>query len=832
MWTITAWIGLAGSVGIFASMVPVRAGHPGQVVWLDVVAYAVAYLSAAGLLLSQRTADRYARHAWRCLGLAMILNTVGNVYFSLVLEHADNPPYPSLADAFYLAWYPLAGLAVILLLVAHVRRFRLGMVLDGLVSGLGATAVVIAAVLGPAMSFSDESGIPHAQVATNLAYPLADLFLILLLVAGGAMLAGRLTRALVVIGLGLGLTAAADTVFLVRDAVGSYVEGSWVDLLWLLGVLALAAGPAVQSADLARLPLEPQSAGDGGETSVPATGDRIQRGGDVGSRLRVSRGLLALPITFTGAALALIVLQQAGRVPWPAALAADGCLLASFLRAGFTYREMRLEEGRKYERAHRQARTDDLTGLPNRRALSERCQELITACRAEWTEVSLLLLDLDRFKEINDSLGHTGGDELLVAVAHRVRDRLAPDSELVRLGGDEFAILTPGSTARARQVADHVSRALDAPFDVAGMALHVDASIGISTAPAPAATPADLLRQADVAMYRAKHRRSRIAVFDADTASHVRERLMATEELRAVLHDDADGRYGHLLVHLQPQVRLTARDSCAGHDALLGDVVGAEALVRWQHPSRGLLSPAEFLPLVQATGAADRLTEIVLEQALMACATWWHQGIHVPVAVNHTADDVLGPGLIHRIDIALQRHRLPATALVVELTEETLMADPAEARAVLTGIRALGARVSIDDYGSGYSSLAYLRNLPADELKLDRTFVTDLARTPTSSSAAAIVRTTADLAHSLGLRLVAEGVEDAECLARLPELGCDVVQGYHLATPMPLTQFVTWMQTNADSLPGPHRAAGATAVPSSVPGPRPTTEHDAYVRER
>jgi diguanylate cyclase (GGDEF)-like protein len=828
VWTVLAWVLLVAAVGIFAVAVPVRAGHPGQVFWLDVVDYSVAYLSAAGLLLGQRVADRRARWGWRFLGLAMISTSVGNLYFSVVVAHLADPPYPSIADAFYLAWYPFASLAVVSLLFSQVRRFYAGMAFDGLVAGLGATALMIAAVLGRTMSFSDDTGASRAELAVNLAYPLADLFVIMLLVAGGAMLGGRLTRALVLVGVGLGLTAVADTAYLVQDAVGSYVEGGVVDLLWLLGVLALAAGPAGRSgrAGITHPDIVGAVAGDG-----DGDGDGDGEAAGHGSRLRVSKGLLVVPIAFTVVAMAVIALNQVGMVPWQAVPTADGCVLAALLRSGFTFHEIRLEEGRKYARAHRQARTDDLTGLPNRRALGERCQSLLDALPGGRAEISLLLLDLDRFKEINDSLGHTGGDQLLIAVSERIRVALASDDELARLGGDEFAILTRGSARHAVQVADRVSQALAEPFEVAGLRLHVDASVGVSTAPSPAGTRAELLRQADVAMYRAKRRRSRVEVFAADAPAQGRDRLLAIEDQRAVLFGEDGEQHGHLLVHVQPQLRLSSGvvrpGGAAGgavHGAVgdavdggpfevVGEVVGAEALVRWQHPTRGLLFPASFLPLASTAGLSGRLAEVVLDQALAACSLWWHQGARVPVSVNHTADDVLDPGLIDRIEAALERHGLPAQALVVELTEDTLMADPAGARVVLGAIRALGAEVSIDDYGSGFSSLAYLRTLPADELKLDRTFIADLASSPVRSGpAAAIVRTTADLAHSLGLRLVAEGIEDASCLALLADLGCDVGQGYYLATPMPVGTLLSWMRDRRDAL-----CTGATQVGADGP---------------
>jgi EAL domain-containing protein (putative c-di-GMP-specific phosphodiesterase class I) len=302
----------------------------------------------------------------------------------------------------------------------------------------------------------------------------------------------------------------------------------------------------------------------------------------------------------------------------------------------------------------------------------------------------------------------------------------------------------------------------------------VGVSIGVSTAPVPAATVQELLRCADIAMYEAKSGREGVHVYVPDPEGGTGDRLRTMEELRTALEND------ELEVHLQPQVEL--------HD---GDLVGAEALVRWRHPTRGLLSPAELLPAAEQAGLLRPLTDQVLELALAAAAQWWTKRA-VPVSVNLSAANVTDLDLPGKVALALARHGLPARALTLELVEDTLMADPERGRTVLGELRRLGIRTSIDDYGTGYSSLAYLRHLPADELKLDRSLTADVGGDP---RAAAIVRHTVALAHELGLSLVAEGVEDAATAAVLADLGCDVAQGYAIARPMPVEEFLTWLAT-------------------------------------
>jgi diguanylate cyclase (GGDEF)-like protein len=393
---------------------------------------------------------------------------------------------------------------------------------------------------------------------------------------------------------------------------------------------------------------------------------------------------------------------------------------------------------------------------------------------------ALLLLDLDGFKEVNDSLGHTAGDHLLRQIGPRLQPALHPGELLARLGGDEFAVLLPDAGVdKAQERAERLRKLILQPFPVEDIRLHVGVSIGVATAPVPATTVQEMLRCADVAMYAAKSAGEGVHVYVPDPHGGSGDRLRTMEELRIALSSD------QLVIHLQPQVSLADER-----------VLGVEALVRWNHPVRGLLSPADLLPAAEQAGLLRPLTDTVLELALTATARWWRRD-RVPVSVNLSAANVNDLDLPSKVAAALRRHGLPPEALTLELVEDTLMADPERGREVLAELRRLGVRTSIDDYGTGYSSLAYLRHLPADELKLDRSLTFDVCTDP---RAAAIVEHTVALAHALGLRLVAEGIEDAETGAALARLGCDVAQGFAIARPMPVDDFLTWLSVPHPSL--------------------------------
>jgi diguanylate cyclase (GGDEF)-like protein len=444
-----------------------------------------------------------------------------------------------------------------------------------------------------------------------------------------------------------------------------------------------------------------------------------------------------------------------------AVLAAFGHTVSAAIENARLYADLR----RQAQRSAHAAAHDELTGLPNRGCLRQRAQEVFGA--GDHASAALLLVDLDHFKEINDTLGHTAGDRLLREVAHRLR-RAVRDCDLVaRLGGDEFAVLLPDvvDPRAAESVAADLLRVLSDPVESEGLRLAVEGSIGIAMHPQDAATFEELLQRADVALYQAKTSRGSWRRYDPAHDDSSVHRLALVAELRGALARD------ELVLHFQPQIDLTT-----------GEVVAAEALARWQHPRRGLLHPADFVPAAEHSGLVRAFTVAVLSKAVAECAEWRREGRDVRVAVNLSARSLLDHELPHDVAAALRRYQLPADRLVVEITETVVMSELEVVEEVLAALRALGVRLSVDDFGTGYSSLAFLRRVAVNEVKIDKSFVLGMAR---SRDDAAIVRATIQLAASLGLVVVAEGVESEPLRRSLAELGCDVAQGYHLGRPEP-----------------------------------------------
>jgi diguanylate cyclase (GGDEF)-like protein len=445
-------------------------------------------------------------------------------------------------------------------------------------------------------------------------------------------------------------------------------------------------------------------------------------------------------------------------------------------------------------RAEEQLR-DPLTGLPNRQWLLERTWTALDDAERIGARSALMLIDLDRFRSVNDTLGHLAGDRLLLQIADRLRAALPRGAEAARLGGDEFAVLLPvaDSTTSASRVARNLVAALGSPLDLDGLTLVLEASAGLAVFPDHALDAEGLLRRADVAMYQAKRDRTGVEVYESKRDSNTPDRLGLLGDLRRAL--DAH----EVELHYQPKVRFD------------GQVAGLEALVRWVHPERGKVPPDEFIAIAESSGLMPHLTEYVLETALGQVARWRAQGLHVPVAVNVSPRDVHTPGFAGAVAARLARHGVPAGALQLEITEHVLLEDPQRAADTLAGLTGHGVKMSLDDFGTGYSSLVHLRRLPVSELKIDRSFV---ARLAIDDEDAAIVRCTVDLAHSLGLLVVAEGVEDDETWERLRDLGCDAVQGWLVAAAMPPEEATAWLRARGSR--GWQRPAAA--LPAAVEG--------------
>ncbi|WP_329015386.1 putative bifunctional diguanylate cyclase/phosphodiesterase [Streptomyces sp. NBC_01601] len=425
-------------------------------------------------------------------------------------------------------------------------------------------------------------------------------------------------------------------------------------------------------------------------------------------------------------------------------------------------------------RAEEQLR-DPLTGLPNRQWLLERIWTALDDAERIGARSALMLIDLDRFRSVNDTLGHLAGDRLLLQIADRLQKALPRGAEAARLGGDEFAVLLPvaDSTTSATRIARGLVTALGSPLDLDGLTLVLEASAGVAVFPDHALDAEGMLRRADVAMYQAKRDRTGVEAYESKRDSNTPDRLALLGDLRRAL--DAH----EVQLHYQPKVRFD------------GQVAGLEALVRWVHPERGKVPPDEFIAIAESSGLMPHLTEYVLETALAQVARWREQGLRVPVAVNVSPRDVHTPGFAGSVAARLARHGVPAGALQLEITEHVLLEDPQRAADTLAALAGHGVKMSLDDFGTGYSSLVHLRRLPVSELKIDRSFV---ARLAVDAEDAAIVRCTVDLAHSLGLVVVAEGVEDDETWEHLRDLHCDAVQGWLVAAAMPPEETTAWLK--------------------------------------
>jgi diguanylate cyclase (GGDEF)-like protein len=421
-----------------------------------------------------------------------------------------------------------------------------------------------------------------------------------------------------------------------------------------------------------------------------------------------------------------------------------------------------------------QALHDALTGLPNRIVFHDRLGQALRHAEREREPLAVMIVDLDRFKEINDTLGHANGDELLRLVGPRLQAVLRARDTIARLSGDEFAVLLPGTGAvGSLKVAQALHEALETPFALERVSVASDASVGIALYPEHGADAETLLQRADVAMYMAKEERSGHAFYAPERDPYDPNRLALVSELRRAISDD------ELVLHYQPKI-----------DLRTDEVSGVEALVRWNHPIRGLLPPMEFVPLAEHTGLMRPLTLWVLERALSQCRAWREEGIELRVAVNLAVLSLLDVQLGEDVARLLAKHEVPAHLLELEITESSVMTDPKRAIAKLEELSAMGVRLAIDDFGTGYSSLSYLRRLPVDQLKIDRSFVMKMEA---SSDDAVIVRSTIDLCRNLGLAVVAEGVETEHTFAQLRELGCDEAQGFLISRPVPADALTAWL---------------------------------------
>jgi diguanylate cyclase len=665
---------------------------------------------------------------------------VGDTFYLVTSIGGGEVPFPSPADVGYLLVYPLLMAA----LAVTVRRRARGMAtwvwLDCVVGSLGAGAV-LAVVLQPVLESATADGLSALATAVALAPPVFDLVLVAAVVGIVAVREVEMGSRWSLLGTGLLVFAATDVLYGLQVTAGTYVLGTVLDAGWALGLALMS-------------------------TWVDGTTRVVGVKADAPRRNQRAAGLTASSLA-TLAGLSVLVLSSRMTVPPLAMGLAIGAMLAAGVRAQLASRLLeRMAEQRRLAAA-----TDELTGLPNRRALYAEAPTRLA--ESGQSHQALLMLDLDGFKEVNDNLGHGAGDNLLIQVGARLRKNLRVGDLLVRLGGDEFAVLLDSGRDDAQDTAARLCAAVGEPLVVDETSLRVGVSIGIALFPDDGPDLSVLLRKADIAMYKAKTSRGGHHVYchadDADGATT----LQAVQELRTALSSD------QLVLHYQPKV-----------DLVTGRVHSVEALVRWNHPTRGLLCPDAFLSLVEASGLMPSLTRTVLAQALDQAAAWQRAGNPLKVAVNLSASSLSDPDLPGEITTMLAARGVQPSNLQLEITEQFLMRDRALAHAILKKLRESGVTISVDDFGTGYNSLSYLRELPIDELKIDRSFVIPMTH---DARTAALVSSTIKLAHSLGLSIVAEGVETAGAYSELTRMGCDHAQGYFMSRPIPAAELTEWL---------------------------------------
>jgi diguanylate cyclase len=434
---------------------------------------------------------------------------------------------------------------------------------------------------------------------------------------------------------------------------------------------------------------------------------------------------------------------------------------------------------RQSEINEHQALHDSLTGLPNRTLFRDRIEQAIAIAQRESGQVAVAMMDLDRFKDVNDSLGHHAGDALLVEIGRRLRGILRSSDTVARLGGDEFGVLIskPGSEHDVVVVIAKIRAALEQPVTIEGLSLPAEASIGIAMYPHHGEDGDTLIRHADVAMYGAKEEKGGYAFYERSRNASDPARVTLVSELRRAIEER------ELVLYYQPKAELAN-----------GSIQSVEALLRWNHPTRGLVGPDEFIPLAQQTGLIKPLTLYVLDEALSQCRAWHRTGMTIGVAVNLSVRNLLDADFPDQVRDLLEKWRVEPSLLELEITESTMLSDPVRTKRVLDKLSAMGIALSIDDFGTGYSSLAYLSQLPVNEIKIDRSFVMNMAD---SDNDAVIVRSTIDLARNLGLHVVAEGVETEQAWDQLSKLGCTLAQGYYLSRPVPAAELTDWLMRRA-----------------------------------
>lgn len=838
-------VGLATAMVAYLAFIVLYHGPDAPSFWKRVY-NCIEFGGAAACLLRARLI-REERLAWIALGLGMASFALGDVYWTAKLQNADHIPVPSLADVGYLGFYPAAYAALVLLIRERGDRLTPGLWLEGFIGSFAVAALGAALLQRPIQA---ATGGTATEVATSLAYPLADTLLLSLVVGVLALNRRRNSGTWIALAAGLAVFATADAIYGYQTAADTYRAGTLVDAGWPAAFTLLAFAPWIRSARVATSRLEgwqsivlPGAFGLAGlgiliyaslhevyaiavllaAISLAAViarmglmvSQRLRTIDELGaSELRYRHLVSGLPDTVIalfdpnlkltlaeGAGLnhdyapgvgleAMVPRHQLSDVEGHYRAALEGTRGAFELGTTPSGRTWYVEiapyrpEGDRIEgvfsvarditarkdaeeQLEHQALHDALTGLANRTLFRDRLEQALARLERNPSPLALLFVDLDRFKVVNDSLGHAAGDELLVQAAERLRHTLRPIDTVARFGGDEFVILCEGASGRAEaeEIARRVGTELALPFHVADQDMVLTASIGIVLTDDPRADAGALLRDADTAMYRAKDRgRANSQFFESSMRMRAVQRLELESALRRAIETD------ELRVLYQPQVRL--------HD---GVTVSCEALVRWAHPERGLIDPADFVPIAEESGLIVPLGEWVLRRVCEDKVRW---ASPMDVSFNVSPRQLADPGFVDYVADVISETGVDPESLCLEVTESALFADADTALLRLSALHAIGLRLAIDDFGIGFSSLYHLRQLPdVDFLKIDKAFIAELGNSRTDS---AIVGAVIVLAGSLGMEIVAEGIETAEQADELRAMGADYGQGYHLGRPREL----------------------------------------------
>jgi diguanylate cyclase len=675
--------------------------------------------------------ERRDRKTWWMVLIALVTTQVSAAAWLTVFDRATVAP----SDIGHVMFFVLLFVATIRLAQSRSGMRSPAQLLDGAVVGFGLAAAIVAIAYPPLIARSPQTSF---AVGLNLGYSIAGLILMAVLLAGLGAVAWRGDGEILWLLASLMVIAVGDILNLLSIAGRSDHDVAVSNSFWLLGGTFAAMAPWSR-----HRPGSPKAA----------------------AKSRIGR--LTVPSVVALAAIALLVVASQWRMPLVAVLLAALALGGSRLRAAVAFRELRELAGVRTE-----ARTDELTELGNRRSFVESLDTALASASDE-RPVAVVLIDLDDFKEVNDTLGHHFGDELLMGVGRILRENVRSQDVVARLGGDEFALVMPDVDAHAAFLAgESLRHALCAPLAVGSMSVVVDASVGISVAPVHAVDASTLLRFADIAMYAAKRHRSGTAIYTSALDMSGPDRFELTQDIREAVTD------GQIMLHYQPKVEIAT-----------GRVVGTEALARWEHPTRGLLQPTDFLPLVEQVGIVHDLTRHVLDVAVRQLAEWAVRGLDWTVAVNIAPADLMNDALPLYVADLLHSLGVEPQRLVLEVTEGALVTDPARAARTIGRLRHIGVLISLDDFGVGFSSLVHLRTMEFDELKLDRTLADGLEF---DQRGRAIVRAAVELAATLDLQLVAEGVETETARTALAQLGVRFAQGWLFSRAQPAPELERW----------------------------------------